>query len=103
MAKKQPELPGTRRPDEAELRSIPALDDKCAELEKRKGKVTKETQGVVATKHEIDQLLHQHGLTEYLFESAGGVEKKVFLTESVRTAKVKRARDADDADAGDDV
>lgn len=95
MAKKQTELPGTRRDDEPEAKSIPALDDACDALEKAKGKAIKAGQGVVDAKHKIDELLREHNVTQYVYETATGVEKKVFISTGIKTAKIKKEK-ADD-------
>lgn len=95
MAKKQPELPGTRRDDEPEPKSIPALDDACEVLEKAKGKAIKAGQGVVEAKKAIDELLRQHGLNAYVYETPTGVEKKVFISTGIKTTKIKKDK-ADD-------
>lgn len=103
MGKRQAELPNTRRDDEPPPpKSIKALDEACDEFEKRKGKVTKAGQAVVAQKAVIDELLRKHGLVEYPYESATGVEKKVFIKSSIATAKMKKAKVDPDADDGDD-
>jgi len=98
MSKKnQAELPGTRRPDEPEQKSIPALDDACETLEKAKGKAVKAGQGVVEAKRTIDELLREHGVTQYVYESATGVEKRVFISTGIKTAKIKKDKaDGDD-------
>jgi hypothetical protein len=98
MAKKQPELPGTRRDDEPAAASIPELDDACEGLEKAKGKAVKAGQGVVEAKHKIDELLRKHGIKFYVYETATEVEKKVFISEGIKTAKIKKEK----ADAGGD-
>jgi len=97
-SKKQPELPHTRRDDEPPApKPIKALDDACDQLEKLKGKVTRAGQEVVAQKHTIDELLRKHAVTSYTYETAAGVEKKVFIKSSIATAKVKKAKLDDDA------
>jgi len=93
MAKRQAEIPGTRRPDEApEPKSIPALDDACGALEKARGKATNAGQGVVAAKLVVDKLLRENGLSSYVYETASGVEKKAFISEGVKTAKIKKEK-----------
>lgn len=98
MAKKQPELPGTRRDDEPAAASIPALDDACAALEKAKGKAVKAGQGIVEAKQKVDGLLREHKITTYVYETATGVEKKVFISEGIKTAKIKKAKADDGGD-----
>lgn len=96
MAKKQPELPGTRRDDEAPVpKSIPEIDSACEVLEKAKGKAIKAAQGVVEAKQIVDGLLRENKITSYIYETPTGVEKKVFIAESVKTAKIKKEK-ADD-------
>jgi thiamine pyrophosphate-dependent acetolactate synthase large subunit-like protein len=97
MGKKQAELPGTRRDDEPEPpKPIKALDDACEMLEKARGKATKAGQGVVEAKSVVDKLLREHGITEYVYETSTGVEKKAFISEGVKTAKIKKATKGDD-------
>lgn len=97
MAKKQAELPGTRRDDEPpEQKPIGALDDLCGELDKRKGAAIKASQNVVDTKQKIQAALREHGLTSYRYEDAKGVEREVFLNEGIRTRKVKTEDSGDD-------
>jgi thiamine pyrophosphate-dependent acetolactate synthase large subunit-like protein len=99
MAKKQAELPGTRRDDEPPpAKSIAALDDACDVLEKAKGKAIKAGQGIVEAKHQVDSLLREHGINAYTYETANGVEKKVFISESIKTAKIKKAKADDGGD-----
>jgi hypothetical protein len=50
----------------------------------------------VAAKLVVDQLLRKHGLTEYVYETSTGVEKKAFISEGVKTAKIKKATKGDD-------
>lgn len=95
MAKKQEELPGTRRDDEPKAKTIGALDDACEALEKAKGKAVKAGQGIVDAKKTVDELLREHKITSYVYETATGVEKKVFISEGIKTAKIKKAK-ADD-------
>jgi len=100
-SRKQAELPGTRRDDEAPPpKSIPALDDACEALEKARGKATKAGQGVVEAKLKVDHLLREHNLSAYVYETATGVEKKAFISEGIKTSKIKKAK-ADD-DGGDE-
>jgi hypothetical protein len=98
MAKKQTELPGTRRDDEPQPKSIPALDDACETLEKAKGKAIKAGQVIVEAKHAIDELLRKEGILSYVYETATGVEKKVFISESIKTSKIKKEKSVDSGD-----
>jgi hypothetical protein len=97
MAKKQAELPGTRRDDEPQPKSIPKLDDACEILEKAKGGHIKSGQKVVEAKQAIDELLRENGITSYVYEDTKGVERKVFISESIKTAKIRK-----DTDGGDE-
>lgn len=100
MAKKQPELPNTRGADEPPApEPIKALDDACDALEKARGKATKAGQGVVEAKGAVDQLLRKNGLTSYTYETANGVEKKAFISEGIKTSKIKKAKVDDDGGA----
>lgn len=104
MSKQQEELPNTRRPDEPPPpKTIPAIDEACAELEKRKGTAIKAAQKIVEQKTVIDALLKEHGLTWYPYEDLKGVERKVFVKSSIATAKLKKARVDDDAEDGDET
>jgi hypothetical protein len=99
MAKKQTELPHTRRDDEPAPKSIDELDEACSELEKAKGKAVKAGQGVAASKQIVDGLLRKHGLRSYPYETATGVEKRARINESIKTEKIKKDRgDGDGAD-----
>lgn len=97
MARKQEELPGTRRDDEpAPQKSIAALDSACGELDKRKGKAIKAGQDVVEARQQIQDLLRKHELPSYRYEDAKGVEREVFREEVVRTRKVKTETSGDE-------
>lgn len=96
MARKQEELPGTRRDDEAPTQKpIAALDAACTELEKAKGKAIKASQGVVEAKKVVDGLLRKHELRSYLYDDLKGVEKRAFISEGVKTEKVKTEKSGD--------
>lgn len=93
MGKKQAELPNTRRADEPDPeKPIKALDEACAELERRKGKAIKAGQAIVEQKTIIDGLLGDHNLAWYPYEDLKGVEKKVFRKTSIATAKLKKEK-----------
>lgn len=92
MAKRQEELPNTRRDDEPRPKSIGALDDACAKLEGAKGKAVNAGQKVVEAKKAVDALLREHKITTYVYETSTGVEKKVFISEGIKTAKIKKAK-----------
>lgn len=99
MAKKQEELPNTRRADEPPPpKSIKELDDACTTLEKAKGKVLKAGQDVVAAKKAIDELLIEHGITSYVYEDLKGTEKKVFIAQAIKTTKIKKEKADDGGD-----
>jgi hypothetical protein len=103
MAKKQTELPGTRRADEPDpQKPIKALDDACEALEKARGKATRAGQAVVEAKKTAQALLAESGLKVYEYEH-NDVLKKLFSKEQIGTCKVKveKKRD-DDSDDGDD-
>lgn len=92
MSRKQEELPNTRRDDEPKQKSIAALDTACEALEKAKGKAIKAGQTIVEAKLAIDGLLREHKVTSYVYETQNGVEKKVFISEGIKTAKIKKAK-----------
>lgn len=97
MARKQEELPGTRRDDEpTPQKPIAALDSACGELDKRKGKAIKAGQDVAETRQQIQDLLHKHEIASYRYEDAKGIEREVFREEVVRTRKVKTEASGDD-------
>lgn len=97
MAKKQTELPGTRRDDEPTPQEpIAALDKLCAELDRRKGGAINAAQKVVETKQNIQAALRENKLTSYLYEDSKGVEREVYLNEAIRTRKVKTEDGGDD-------
>lgn len=103
MAKKQTELPGTRRDDEPEpQKPIKALDEACEALEKARGKATRAGQAVVEAKKAAQALLLEHKLDHYEYEH-NDVLKKLFNKQQVGTCKVKveKKRD-DDTDDGED-
>lgn len=102
MAKKQTELPGTRRDDEpVPQKPIKALDDACDELVKARGKATRAGQAVVQAKKKALELLVEHGLSAYEYEE-NDVLKKLFRKEVTATCKVKVAKKDDQSDDGDD-
>lgn len=101
MANNQPELPKTRREDEPAppaAKRIGALDDACAELEKAKGKAINAAQAVVEKKQTCDALLRKHKISSYVYTTANSVEKKVFISEGIKTAKIKKAKADEGAD-----
>lgn len=99
MGKRQAELPNTRGADEGpEQKPIKALDDACDALESARGKATNAGQKVVEAKKAVDALLREHSLTSYVYETRTGVEKKAFISEGIKTAKIKRAKVDDDGD-----
>lgn len=104
MAKKQAELPGTRRADEPQPQQpIKALEEACEALERAKGKATKAGQGVVEAKRAVDALLIEHKLDAYEYDDLKGVARKVFRKTSVATCKVKvEKRTDEDTDDGAD-
>ena len=103
MAKRQAEIPGTRRDDEpTPQKPIKALDEVCDELVKARGRATRAQQAVVAATKRGQELLVEHGLTAYEYEE-NDVLKKLYRKETVATCKVKVAKKVDDAtDDGDD-
>jgi hypothetical protein len=103
MAKKQTELPGTRRDDEPEpQKPIRALDDACEALEKARGKATRAGQAVIEAKKAAQAVMLEHKIAEYEYESSDGVLKKIFSKTQVATCKVKVAKKSDDdTDDGD--
>jgi phosphoglycolate phosphatase-like HAD superfamily hydrolase len=103
MARKQSELPGTRRPDEAEPpKPVKQLDDALEEFEKAKGKRIKAAQLVKAARDKAQELLKEHGLEYYVYEDLGGVERRFFTKQTVGTCKVKKEKRVSDIDDGDD-
>lgn len=98
MARKQEELPSTRRDDEAPLKSIAELDEACTDLEKAKGKAIKANQDVQAKKQTIDALLRKHKLTSYHYADLKDVERIVRLVEKIKTEKVKTDKTNDEGD-----
>lgn len=104
MAKKQTELPGTRREDEPEpQKPIKPLEEACEALEKARGKATRAGQAVVEAKKAADALLVEHKLDFYEYEDSDGVLKKIFRKTQVATCKVKVAKKTDDdTDDGDE-
>jgi len=97
MAKKQPELPGTRRDDEApEHKPIAELDAACKVLDKAKGGAVNASQKVVEAKKTIQALLHQHDIQSYPYVDAKGIEREVVRNESIKTRKIKTDSAGDD-------
>ncbi len=89
MAKKQAELPGTRRDDEpAPQKHIQALEDACDALVKARGKATRAGQGVVEAKRVAQALLVEHDLQSYEYED-NDVLKKLYRKETLASCKVK--------------
>ena len=101
MARKQEEIPGTRRPDEPQpQKPIKALDDASDVLVKAKGKATRAGQGVVEAKKVVQQLLIEHDLQSYEYEE-NDVLKKHYRKETLASCKVKVAKKSA-PDDGDD-
>jgi len=89
MAKKQEELPGTRRDDEPKpQKPIKALDDACEALVKARGKATRAGQSVVEAKKIAQGLLVEHDLQAYEYEE-NDVLKKLYRKETLASCKVK--------------
>jgi len=102
MARKQSELPGTRRPDEGKIQeAIRALDEALEEFEKAKGKRVKAGQLVKAARDKAQELLREHGLEFYVYEDLGGVERRFFTKQTVGTCKVKKEKRVSDHDSDD--
>lgn len=103
MAKKQAELPNTRRPDEGAIQqAIKDLDDALEEFEKAKGKRIKAAQLVKAARDKAQELLKENGLAFYVYEDLGGVERRFFTKETVGTCKVKKEKRTSDIDSDDE-
>lgn len=104
MAKRQAELPNIRLPgDGAPQKPIKALDDATDALEKAKGNAIRAAQAVVGAKKIAQDLLLEHNLPSYEYETADGKLKKIFRKETLGSCKVKVAkRTDDDTDDGDD-
>jgi hypothetical protein len=104
MARKQQELPQTRRDDEPPPpREIKALDDLAATLEKLKGKATKIGQEIVGCKTLIDDTMKAENVEVYEYTDARGVLKKLFRRQAIATCKVKvEKRTDEDSDDGDE-
>src|SRR5689334_15126455 len=101
MGKRQAELPNTRRDDEPPPpKTFPELDELCEQLERLKGAAAKKGQEIVAKKAEIDEALRKRGLSWYPYEDLKGVERKVFIKNTIATAKLKK--DKVDPDSSDD-
>jgi hypothetical protein len=98
MAKKQEELPNTRRDDEPKPVVIKALDDACTAFERAKGKALKAGQDVQAARQVIDGLLREHGLTSYVYDDLKGVERRALLVNRVKTEKVKTDKTSDEGE-----
>lgn len=97
MAKKQPELPNTRRSDEApEHVPIAELDAACKVLDKAKGSAINASQKVVEAKKTVQALLHQHDLMSYPYTDAKGVEREAVREEGLKTRKIKTERGGDE-------
>lgn len=89
MAKKQAELPGTRRDDEPQpQKPIKALDDACDALVKARGRATRAGQGVVEAKKSAQALLIEHDLQSYEYEE-NDVLKRIYRKETIASCKVK--------------
>jgi hypothetical protein len=90
MAKKQTELPGTRRDDEPEpQKPIRALDDACEALEKARGKATRAGQAVIEAKKAAQAVMLEHKIAEYEYESSDGVLQDVFRENTLKKRKSK--------------
>lgn len=98
MARKQEELPNTRRDDEPKHVVIKALDEACTAFEKAKGKALKAGQDVQAARQEIDQLLRANNLTSYVYDDLKGVERRALLVNRVKTEKVKTDKTSDEGE-----
>lgn len=105
MSKRQAELPGTRTDGEPQpQKPNKALDEATDALEKARGKATRAAQAVVGAKKAGQDLLVEHGLMFYEYETSDGKLKKIFRKETLGSCKVKVAKRTDDAidDGGDE-
>jgi hypothetical protein len=101
VARRQEELPNTRREDEPVHKAIKALDDALEEFERAKGKRTSAAQAVKEKRDVAQALLKEKGLSFYVYEDLEGVERRFFVKESVGTCKVKKEKRVSDMDSDD--
>lgn len=103
MARKQSELPGTRRDDEPPPpKSIKRLDDALEEWERAKGKQTKAAQTTKEKRDAAQAILVEENLQFYVYEDLEGVEQRFFRKETVGKAKEKRQKRRPEADGDEE-
>lgn len=94
MAKKQTELPGTRRDDEPEHVVIAAIEELCDALHKLRAKRMKLAEQEEQKQLELNAALTEHKLTLYPYTDDEGVAREAYFTDPrVKIRKVKAAGD----------
>lgn len=90
MARNQPELPNTRRADEAPpFKPIPALDENIDAWQKKLAARKKLNQEINALVVEQQELLAGHDRPTYPYEAKGGGERELYRNERVSSRKTK--------------
>lgn len=89
MARRQEELPNTRRDDEAPpFKPIKAMEDNIEEWQKLLGSRKKINQRINALLIVQQDLLKKHDRPTYPFESSSGAEREIYRIEGVKSRKV---------------
>lgn len=96
MARRQEELPGTRRGDEPPpFKPIKALDDNIDEWQRKLASRKKLNQEINALLIKQQELLVKHDRPTYPFEAKGGGEREIYRTETVKSRKTNTKADAE--------
>lgn len=90
MARRQEELPNTRREDEAPpFKPIPAMEKNIDGWQKELANRKKCNQKINAFLIEQQELLVKHDRDVYPFESSSGSEREIYRVSAVRSRKTK--------------
>lgn len=88
MARRQEELPNTRRDDEAPpFRPIKAMEENITAWQRKLGARKKLNQEINALLVEQQELLVKHERDVYPFESSSGAEREIYRVTSVKSRK----------------
>lgn len=96
MARRQEELPNTRRDDEPPpFKPIQAMETNIETWQRKLGARKKLNQEINALLLEQQELLVKHDRDTYPFEAKGGGEREIYRTQSVKSRKVNTKADTE--------
>ena len=98
---KSDELPGVEGEGVSPQKPNKALEAAITEWRDVVGKRQKLTEKEVATKAEVDRIMHADGIRRYLYEADDEDVREVVLEETVKYRRPKKTDDDDDDENGD--